>query len=65
MMADAALLESLKNGWYYSSQGALIHEIAVSDDKFCIAFEMAYARVTVTDDHGRHAWSTPIWFDPE
>ena len=40
MMADAALLESLKNGWYYSSQGALIHEIAVSDDEICIAFEM-------------------------
>jgi hypothetical protein len=27
-------------------------------------FRDAYARVTVTDAHGRHAWSNPIWFDP-
>jgi hypothetical protein len=93
-----ALLESLKNGWYYSSQGPLIHDISVSDDEICITcsparniilsghgskgenidgigmtsacfpahrFRDAYARVTVTDAHGRHAWSNPIWFDPE
>jgi len=93
-----ALLESLKNGWYYSSQGPLIHDIAVSDDEICITcsparnivvsgrgskgenidgigmtsarfpahrFHNAYTRVTVTDAHGRHAWSNPIWFDPE
>jgi hypothetical protein len=92
-----ALLESLKSGWFYSSQGPLIHDIAVSDDEICIAcstvnniivsgrgskgenidgvgmtsarfpahrFRDAYARVTVTDAHGRHAWSNPIWFDP-
>jgi len=93
-----ALLESLKNGWYYSSQGPLIHNIAVSDDEICITcsparniiisgrgskvenidgtgmtsarfpahrFRDAYARVTVTDYHGRHAWSNPIWFAPK
>ena len=28
-------------------------------------FRDAYARVTITDDHGRHAWSNPIWFVPK
>jgi hypothetical protein len=92
-----ALLESLKSGWFYSSQGPLIHDIAVNEDEICITcspvsniivsgrgskgeningvgmtsahfpthrFRDAYTRVTVTDAHGRHAWSNPIWFDP-
>jgi hypothetical protein len=91
------LLESLKNGWFYSSQGPLIHDIAVNEGEICIAcspvsniivsgrgskgenidgvgmtsarfpthrYRNAYARVTLTDAHGRHAWSNPIWFDP-
>lgn len=90
------LLESLKSGWFYSSQGPLIHDIAVNEGEICIAcspvsniivsgrgskgenidgvgmtsarfpthrFSDAYARVTVIDAHGRHAWSNPIWFD--
>ena len=91
------LVESLRQGRYYSSQGPTIQSIVYDQDAIEIECSEAlaimvlgrgskaecelgsglrrarlplgrlrrggHARVVVVDEHGRKAWSNPIWFD--
>lgn len=92
-----AILESLKNGAFYSSCGPEIYDFYVEDGKAIVecspaatirvhsdchptrlrraangklltraefdVSDYSYARITVIDEQGRHAWTNPIFLD--
>ena len=94
-LAPEALLQALKAGAYYSSQGPKIENVDLDDDRVRVACSPArsialtgihgwrsdvvigegleqttldltklgspYWRLTVTDAHGKRAWTNPVW----
>lgn len=95
-LTPEAILDSLKAGRFYSSQGPALHDIRVERDEIVVEsspasavvvsgqgsrservlgkgltearlplrrFRDAWFRVSVVDDHGRRAWSNPVWLD--